>query len=65
MTRPEFEKRARVNYGSVHPPYESLCDFQMICHLHSVTECLHYVTECLHYVTECLHYVTECLQTVT
>ena len=32
---------------------ESLYDFQMICHLHSVTECLHYVTVCKHSVTEC------------
>ena len=30
---------------------ESLDDFQMICHLHSVTECLHYVTVCKHSVT--------------
>ena len=32
---------------------ESRYDFQMICHLHSVTECLHYVTVCKHSVTEC------------
>ena len=25
---------------------ESLLDFQMICHLYSVTECRHSVTEC-------------------
>ena len=27
-------------------------DFQMICLLHSVTECLHYVTVCKHSVTD-------------
>ena len=32
---------------------ESRYDFQMIFHLHSVTECLHYVTVCKHSVTEC------------
>ena len=32
---------------------ESRYDFQMIFHLHSVTECLHYVTVCKHFVTEC------------
>ena len=32
---------------------ESRYDFQMIFHLHSVTECLHNVTVCKHSVTEC------------
>ena len=32
---------------------ESRYDFQMIYHLHSVTEGLHYVTVCKHSVTEC------------